>query len=456
MLQAFLLLSFCVSTAAATADDDWIPLFDGRTLNGWKASENPESFRVVDGVILADGPRAHLFYSGDVRNADFRNFELKAEVRTKPGANSGIYFHTRYQDKGFPVKGFEAQINNSALGEGEYRELKRSGSLYGIRSYYKAVARDDEWFPMHITVSGRSIQIRVNEILLVDYMEPENPVPDRSQPERRLSSGTFALQCHDPGSKVQFRNIRVKPLPDGAQGDMTPIRFDEVDAAVVRLQQANFPTIDFHAHIKGDLTLEQALAHARKTGINLGIAVNCGLGFPIDDDAGVDAYLKTMAGQPVFVGMQAEGREWINSEVEVPEPQAFMEMLVGKIVAILDNEPIDIYVNPTFLPEVIAAQYDSLWTEQRMQRVVDALVRNEIALEINSRYRIPSVGFLRRAKQAGVKFTLGTNNAAGDLGRNEYGLRMVQECGLTWRDMWMPRPDGRKPVQVRQQKAANP
>ncbi len=475
-LVAVLCLTLACAAALA-ADGEWIPLFDGKTLNGWRAGENPVSFRVTDGAIVADGPRAHLFYDGGARRADFRNFELLADVRTEPGANSGIYFHTRFQPSGFPVKGFEVQINNSALGEGGYRELKRTGSLYGVRNVYKVMARDGEWFTMRASVRGRRIQIHLGDTLLVDYVEPENPVPDKNEPERRLSSGTFALQCHDAGSKVSFRNIRVKSLPDDLADDAPPLRFDEIDTRIVELQQSNFPTIDFHVHVKGGLTLEEALARSRRSGINFGLAVNCGVGFPITSDADVEPFLRTMAGQPVFVGMQAEGREWVKlfskaaisrfdyvftdamtftdqrgrrtrlwmkDEVDVPEPQAFMDMLVEKIVGILDNEPIDIYVNPTFLPEVIAAWYDTLWTEERMRKVVDALARNKVALEINSRYRIPSATFIRKARQAGVKFTLGTNNAGSqDLGRSEYGLQMVRECGLTWQDMWMPKQEPR-------------
>ena len=77
-----------------------------------------------------------------------------------------------------------------------------------------------------------------------------------------------------------------------------------------------------------------------------------------------------------------------------------------------------------------------------MDRVIAAAVENGIAVEINSRYRIPSAAFIRRAKQAGVKFTLGTNNVRrDDLGRLEYALQMVRECELRWQDMWMPDRD---------------
>src|SRR5690606_20649381 len=90
----------------------WISLFDGKTLNGWKASDDPSSFRVEDGCIVQEGPRAHLFYVGDVGNHDFKNFEFKAQVYTFENANSGIYFHTHWQEKGFPNYGYEVQVNN--------------------------------------------------------------------------------------------------------------------------------------------------------------------------------------------------------------------------------------------------------------------------------------------------------------------------------------------------------
>jgi hypothetical protein len=468
------LLACVLSAAEGQVQDGWISLFDGGTLAGWRAAENPASFKVVDGSIAADGPRAHLFYVGRGGPADFKNFEFSAQVLSRPGANSGIFFHTEFQNEGWPAKGFEVQINNTASQQGDYLELKRTGSLYGIRNQYKATVRDDEWFTMHITVRGKNIQIRVNDTLLVDYVEPEEPITPN-----RIAHGAFALQCHDPGSKVFFRNLRVRPLPEAAEGPAEKVVVDDVYRQIIELGRANFPLVDLHVHLKGNLTLDDALALSRRLGINYGIAVNCGLGFPIADDAGIEAYLKGMQGKPVFVAMQAEGREWVNlfsraaiarfdyvftdamtftnnngkrmrlwipSEVEVGEKQEFMEMLVERIVGIMYNEPIDIYVNPTFLPAVIAAEYDGLWTTERMKKVIDAAVRNRIAVEINNRYRLPSPAFIKMAKKAGVKFTIGTNNADHrDLGRIEYALEMVRECGLTWRDMWMPQFRGQSP-----------
>jgi histidinol phosphatase-like PHP family hydrolase len=133
-------------------------------------------------------------------------------------------------------------------------------------------------------------------------------------------------------------------------------------------------------------------------------------------------------------------RLWIPEEVEIgPDEQAFMDLLVSKIVGILETEPIDVYVNPTFLPAVIAAKYDELWTEARMTRVIDAAVKSGVAIEINARYKLPSERFLRLAKAKGAKFTFGTNNTgASDLGDWSYPLAMQKALDLKWQDMFVP------------------
>src|SRR5215472_3909440 len=146
----------------SAAGDGWIELFNGRTLDGWRPGGNKDSWKVVNGQLAADGPPSHLFYTGPVRNAMFRNFELEVEAMARPLCNSGVYFHTKYQEKGFPQKGFEIQINNTATGEGSYRERKKTGSLYGLRNVYKQLVADNEWFRIHAAVRGKSVQVRLN------------------------------------------------------------------------------------------------------------------------------------------------------------------------------------------------------------------------------------------------------------------------------------------------------
>ncbi|HEY8550678.1 MAG TPA: DUF1080 domain-containing protein [Vicinamibacterales bacterium] len=211
---AFVLLAFLAVTGGSgisaqssqASNDSWITLFDGKSLDGWKAGENADTFKVENGQIVVFGPRSHLYYVGPVENHDFRDFEFKADVMTTQGSNSGIYFHTEYQEKGWPAKGYEVQVNNS------HTDKRRTGGLYAIQDVFEPPARDNEWFTMHIVVRGKRVTVSVDGKQLVDYTEPENPERPADMKGRLLSSGTFALQGHDPKSRVHYRNIMVKPL----------------------------------------------------------------------------------------------------------------------------------------------------------------------------------------------------------------------------------------------------
>lgn len=461
---------------AVRAADEWVSLFDGKSLSGWKPSENKSSWKVKDGCLCADGPRSHLFYAGPVNGARFRNFELEVEVMTQPGCNSGVYFHTAYQETNWPQKGFEVQVNNTALGEGAYRERKRTASLYGVRNVYKQFVKDGEWFKLRVEVRGKNVRVWLNGMMTVDFTEPSPPVlAEGSERGRVIDAGTFALQCHDPGSKAMYRSVRVRPLPDDTPvpADAEAPVVDETYRQILTLAAQNYPMVDYHVHLKQTLTLEQALRKSRRDGIAYGLAVNCGKGFGVESDEGARKFMETMTGQPVFVAMQAEGREWTqmfsrsgvalfdyvftdsmtwtdnngkrmrtwlpNEVGTIADPQEFMETLVSRAVGILENEPVDIYVNPTFIPDQIGKDYDKLWTSERMQKVAEAAARNKVAVELNDRYKLPGSAFVRAFKAAGCKFTFGTNNAgAGDLGRCEYGIRMIRECGLKWDDFWAP------------------
>ena len=179
-------------------------LFDGKNLDGWKANENPQAFKVEDGKLVVNGDVAHLFYVGPVNNHEFRNFHFRAEVQTFPNSNSGIYVHTKFQDKSWPNKGFEAQVNNTYT-----KDPKKTGGLYGIRDVMNtATVKDNEWFTYDIIVKGDHVEIKINGKTTADWTQPA----DWKSGNRRIGSGTFALQAHDPGSKVMYRNIRVKPM----------------------------------------------------------------------------------------------------------------------------------------------------------------------------------------------------------------------------------------------------
>jgi len=240
---------------------------------------------------------------------------------------------------------------------------------------------------------------------------------------------------------------------------------------IAELKKAGYEIVDYHGHLKGGLTMEELLEHSKKTGIEYGVAFNAGVGFPITDNATLLANYNQYKDYPVMLAMQAEGREWVDmfskenistfdyvftdamtwtdtkgrrmrlwmpEEVFVDDKDDFMDQLVSQIVGVMEKEPIDLYVNSTFLPDVLQPEYDVLWTTERMDKVINAAVTNNIAIEINARYKIPSATFIKRAKAAGAKFSMGTNNTDKNLGTLDYAIEMIDVCGLEPSDFFKP------------------
>lgn len=213
-IAAFAALGLVLIGNAFAADaDGWIAMFNGKDLAGWRSNEEtPGSFTIEDGAIKVGNGRAHLFFVGEDGKAKFRNFEFRAKVKTMPGANSGVYFATEFQDKGWPATGYEAQVNTS------HGDPRKTGSLYAVKDVLNvAPSKDDEWFDYAICVEGRHIVIQVDGRTVVDWTEPEDWDPAKSlknMPGRKLGDGgTIALQGHDPKSVVYYKDLSIKPLP---------------------------------------------------------------------------------------------------------------------------------------------------------------------------------------------------------------------------------------------------
>ncbi len=177
------------------ADDGWVELFNGKDLTGWKISEDGK-WKVEDGKIVVSGARSHLF-----SKREFKDFELKAEVMTTPGSNSGIYFHTKFQESGWPDLGHEAQVNCT------HKDPVKTGSLYNVKKNFECPHEDNKWFTYDIKVEGQHITLTIDGKTIVDYTEPTDV-----EGGRKLSSGSIALQAHDPGSVVYYRSIKIRPL----------------------------------------------------------------------------------------------------------------------------------------------------------------------------------------------------------------------------------------------------
>ena len=226
-------------SVADDGDGEWVSIFNGQDLTGWEAPENPSTFQVVDGVLVVKGDRGHLFYTGPVGNHDFTDFEWKCDVLTMPGANSGMYFHTAMQPEGWLTKGCEAQIDNS------HTDPRRTGGIYGIADVMdEPPVRDNEWFTQHVIVRGKRVIIKVNGKVTTDYTEPDSPVRTPGNEQRVLSHGTLAIQGHDPGSEVHFRNIMVRILPSADDGFIALFDGKTLDGWVVRGGKAKYAVED--------------------------------------------------------------------------------------------------------------------------------------------------------------------------------------------------------------------
>ncbi|MGN7890101.1 3-keto-disaccharide hydrolase [Dyadobacter sp. 22481] len=193
---------------SAHAQDGWISLFNGKDFTGWKIGANASSFSIEDGTIKVAGPRAHLFYEWPVKNHMFKNFEFKAQVKTTPGSNSGIFIHTTYQEDGWPALGYEVQVNQS------HTDYKRTGSLYNVIDVKDTYVKDNEWYTEYVKVEGKHITIKINDKVVVDYEETGVDKREGEMKNRFLKQGTFALQAHDPKSVVYYKDIQVRPLTE--------------------------------------------------------------------------------------------------------------------------------------------------------------------------------------------------------------------------------------------------
>jgi hypothetical protein len=460
------------------AADDWKSLLKDNELREWKNAGGGDAFQAKAGTLTVAGP-GQIIYAGEGKPLDLNSFELRAEVLLRPGARAGLAFHVP-PGKPRSLKGVEVRLDNSYSLPGPGQSLQKTGSLVWLRPVVKSVVPDGRWFGLHLSVSGRRVQVSVDKQLLIDYLEP-----DKLEMGPRLSHGTIAIRGHGEEGAVLIRKLQVRPV--SARNDESKVvKLDETDMRLARLREQAFTLVDYHTHLQGGpKKLGDVMARSWKTGIGAGITVPCGKGLPVAGDKAAQAFLKIVQGRPVFAGMQAEGRDWVRlfspatvarfdyvctdartltdhrgrrvrlwvkEEVDIPDPQAFMDRLVKTIENILDAEPIDVYVNPTYLPEVIAKDYDRLWTTKRMKRVVDALARNGVALEINDKLRLPNPALIKMAKAMEVKFALGGNNGDSKPGRLNYCLQMVEKCALTPDDLWAPKPDGQRPIQVRKRK----
>lgn len=399
-----------------------------------------------------------------VAGNDYHNFILQGQAYTEENAEATLLFHTDGES------GYEVLFRNGMM-DGS----RKTGSLSTIRNLYRSLAKDNEWFDFKVSVRGKNIAVQINGTDVVCYTEPSNTYRIAEYSKRLIGHGDIMLQGKQ--GTVKFQNLQITPLDENAcnENDTLPA-IDEQNDAIIRLQQQNFPVIDYHVHLKGGLTKEMAHAMSMNYGINYGVAPNAGeggVGRMLANDQEVYEYYDEVQPLPFICGVQGEGRKWTstfsqnalgifdylftdamtimdhknrNSRIYRKEEvhydgvskEQYMEQIVDQTVKILANEPADIFANPTYIPEDMQADYDKYWTDERIYRVLDVMQEHQIALEINPRYMIPSLKIIRMAKERGLKFVFGTNNVDANFGKLEYCILAIEECGITADDIWFP------------------
>lgn len=266
-----------------------------------------------------------------------------------------------------------------------------------------------------------------------------------------LNFYVFGLIC------ITFSSVRLCPAESTSEKSESPLTKSKM--------------VLFHVHVTRNFDVDDAVELSKKLGVKLGVVDNFGRHYWNYSDDHVEQYLRRMEGKAVYKGIQAEGRDWMrvfskellaeldfiladgmtfpntngtysrlwrNDEIRINDVQLFMDRYTDYLVDIIE-EPIDIIANLTYLPEVIRGDYEKLWTKQRIQKIIDAAVKNNVAIEINARYRIPSPTFLKRAKECGARFAFGANSHnARDAGNMDYCFEMAKFLKLTDKDMFLP------------------
>ena len=420
----------------------------------------------ISGGATATGQSEISVCKGESFTAEgeYKNFTLCGEAYTTTASEASLMFHTDGNC------GYEVLFHNGAI-DG----TRKSGSLAAVRNLYRSLVADSCWFNFEISVRGKNISVAINGMEVVCYTEPANPYRTEEYKSCLLGSGNIMLKGKEGCTK--FRNIYITALDDDARNENDTLpAVDEQNDAIIRLQQQNFPVIDYHVHLKGGLTKEQAHAMSMNYGINYGVAPNAGeggVGRMLADDKEVYEYYDEVKLLPFFCGVQGEGRKWTrtfsqealsifdylftdamtiidhknrNSRIYRAEEvhydgitkEQYMDRIVEQTVKILTNEPADFFANPTYIPEDMNMDYEKYWTDERINKVLDVMQRYNIALEINPRYKIPSFKIIGMAKERGLKFVFGTNNVDADFGKLEYCIEAIEKCGITADDIWFP------------------
>ena len=393
-------------------DTGWVELINGKNFSDWKPSENKETWSVTEGVYQAFGKRSHLYYQGAELKDGFKNFEIDVWVKTFKLANSGINFHTKYQEIGWP-SGFEIQVNNTHIGEGDYIEYKKEASLYGVRNLYKAFAKDSVWVNIRAKVETNRVQIWLNGMKTVDYVQPEAA----QSGGRRLGNGTFSLQGHDVLSKMQYKNFRVRRLPDDARSNMTAPSFGAWYDSLKVWSGRQFAFVDVNPHI--EMSPEMLAKYVYETGVNMAFVKS-------PSDANM---LSAAQGLPLFKGIKVTSKN-------------LKDLPTTSIADYVVGESSDVKTAQTLL----SSGKINVWTHKgkalntkNAATLLDIAKQNNVAIEIDNEMKTPSVEVLKMAKSKGLKFTFSGLAPIAQLEKSTYVFDAIKGARLDYKDIYVPK-----------------
>lgn len=416
-----ILFSLNLLAQSTQTDEGWTELINGKDFTGWKASENTttwsvtaptsrdESEGVTGGLFQAVGKRSHLYYVGEHLKDGFKNFEIEVQVKTYFLANSGIYFHTEYQETGWPSKGIEIQVNNTHIGEGDYIELKKMASLYGVRNIYKPFALDDTWMTLKAKVESNRVQIWLNGLKTVDYVQPENPYG-----VRKLSKGTFALQGHDSLSRMQYRSFKVRRLPDDARSNLSAPDWGAWHDSLVLYQRNQFAFIDLNP--RNQLSAKELANYTYSTGINAAL---------VRASANDFGSAKNL---PLFTGLK------VNSDNQRFQKKKSADYIIGEsrnlasAIDLLSGNVIQVWSDKSGLLDT-----------RHAERLLDIAAANIVAIEIDNEKRTPSLEVIKKAKDKGCRFTFANLLPPDKTAKSLYVFEAIKMAKLTYKDIYIPK-----------------
>ncbi len=231
----------------------------------------------------------------------------------------------------------------------------------------------------------------------------------------------------------------------------------------------DFQLIDLHVHTTAEFTIQKILEIGKQTGTRFGI-VDHPVSWALKNDRDLENYITNLRKYPVYVGLQptypgwsknyskellaqvdyilmdpqmvpqGNGKTWQiwQFDTYIDNTEDFMKRYMDYSLEILNHEPVNVFAWPLFLPVCIARDYYALWTDERMQQIISAAKKRNIAIEINDMAHTPHEEFILKAKAAGLKFTFGSDSRNNNVGRLAFCKRIAKKCNLTAGDFYIP------------------